>query len=204
MGYQAPKDLVLGPRELKQVFDGLPPSSPQRPILEDGVVTRDEVAVAWRGLRACLESKGLTVSEPVMNPITNTDYLYTYSRTPPSAAASPLTTPSSAPSTSSPTASSSTTPSDDEVAQGCEATYWNPVAQVYSANTPQRMDAKLAAFMAGCLGQSHVQAKQPSTFDGFVRGPTGTVDEARLRKANACLDKGVAELYPDLPYFPRP
>ncbi len=186
--YQSPKELVLGPAKLARIVQGMPASSPQRPLLADGVVTREELREAWAGLRSCLVAQGFVVSEPVMNPITNTDLLYTYSRDPkPGATAAP------------------DKPTDDELAANCEDANWNPVAQVYSANTPQRMNADLATFMADCLSRAHFPpANGASTFDAFVRDATGRVREARLRQANSCIDQGVPKLYPDLPYFPRP
>jgi hypothetical protein len=201
MGYQPPKDFVLGPKELKRVVDGLPPSSSQRALLADGKVTRDELELSWTRLRSCLERKGFAVSAPVMNPITNTDYLYTYARkaSPSSAATPSATTDSTSGSTSA------AGPSDDEIAQECESAYWNPVAQVYAANTPQRMSAELQRFMTNCMGGARLApAKPASTFDGFVRDASGTVEPARLTQANDCLDRGVPHLYPDLPYYPRP
>jgi hypothetical protein len=186
--YQSPKDLVLGPAKLARIIEGVPASSPQRPLLADGVVTVAELQTSWSRLRSCLAAKGFVVSEPVMNPITNTDLLYTYSRDPELGA------------TAAPDK-----PTDDELAANCEDENWNPVAQVYAANTPQRMNDDLAKYMADCLRREGVTtAAGASTFDAFVRDAAGDVEPARLRQANACLDQGVPQLYPDLPYFPRP
>lgn len=179
--YRAPPNLRVDRQELARVVDQLPPSSPQRAILLDGTVTREELANAWTGLRTCLTTHGLKVTGPFMNPITNTEYLYTYDSRDGAAGAA----------------------EDDEVHR-CEQTYWNPVAQVYAANTPQRMSASLATFMADCMTAALHTRVRASTFDGLVRDRSGAVDDARLARANECLDRGMPRLFPQLPFFPRP
>jgi hypothetical protein len=180
-GYQAPRDLVLDGPELTRVVDSLPTGSPQRPLLADRKVTTAELALSWRRLRGCLGDGGLTVSGPFVNPITNTEYLFTYAARVRSAETS-----------------------SDQTAQACEARFWTPLSQVYAANTPQHLDPTLARYLVDCMGRAHYSTHRSTTFDDIVRGGEATPDRRRLGAAYACLDAGMPVLFPRLPYFPRP
>ena len=168
----------------------LPPSSPQRALLRDGSVSRADLDLSWARLKSCIEAGGLTVKGPIVNPITSTEYLYTYARRGSATTTTPTTTGASA--------------ADDAIVRGCEEKFWIPLSSVYSANTPQRMDSRLAAFMTKCMTRAHYPTAGAGTFDQLVRDGSGTVAPARLRQANDCLDRGVLTLFPELPYFPRP
>ena len=183
--YQAPSALRLSPQKLARVVQDLPVSSPQRPLLQDGRVSAAELALSWTRLRSCVETGGLVVKGPFINPITNTEYLYTYAR-PKGATAS------------------AGTPADDQFVRGCEEKFWLPLSSVYSANTPQRMDSRLVAFMTDCMTKAHFPTSGATTFDQLVRDGAGRVQAPRVRQANDCLDQGVPKLFPELPYFPRP
>lgn len=197
LGYEAPRSAALHGDKLAQVVDGLPELSPQRHALKDGIVTSQELDLAWRQLRSCLETAGFAVSEPVLNPITQTDYLYTYRRehtTTPSPSTSPGPSPSHA-------AADAT---DDEAVHACEDAYWTPLSLVYSANTPQHMDRALARSMVDCMTRAHYMTSRATTFDDLVRNVAGQIERGRLQRANTCLDESMPKLFPDLPYFPRP
>lgn len=187
VGYQNPESLALDPQKLRRVIDDLPAMSPQRPLLADGRVSKQELDLSWSRLRSCIQAKGLVVTGPNLNPITNTDYLYTYSR--PAKAAAPAKSDSSA---------------EDGAVRGCEDQYWTPLSSIYSATTPQRMSDNLAQFMGDCMRNARYPTARTSTFDQIVRNGAREADPARLRQANACLDRGMLALFPHLPYFPRP
>jgi hypothetical protein len=177
--YQPPSAHRLDQQKLAQIVQDLPPSSPQRSLLRDGTVSRADLDLSWTRLKSCIEAGGMTVKGPIVNPITSTEYLYTYAQQGGGAA-------------------------DDTMVRGCEEKFWIPLSSVYSANTPQRMDSRLAAFMTECMTRAHYPTAGAGTFDQLVRGGSGTVVAARLRQANDCLDRGVLTLFPNLPYFPRP
>jgi hypothetical protein len=177
--YQAPSAHRLDPQKLARIVQDLPPSSPQRSLLQDGTVSRAELDLSWSRLKSCIEAGGMTVKGPIVNPITSTEYLYTYARQGGGAA-------------------------DDAKVRSCEEKFWIPLSSVYSANTPQQMDSRLAAFMTECMTRAHYPTAGAGTFDQMVRDGSGAVAAARLRQANDCLDRGVLTLFPDLPYFPRP
>lgn len=187
LDYQAPNTLVLDSKEVARVVADLPASSPQRSLLGDGRVSRDELEVSWKHLRSCIEADGLTVSGPYLNPITSSEYLYTYARR--GAGRAP---------------SASEDAADDASVQRCEQTYWTPLSLIYAANTPQRMSETLASFMGNCMTKANYPTVHATTFDQLVRDRDGTVDTGRLDRANECLDHGIPELFPQLPYFPRP
>ena len=188
--YQAPSAHRLDPQKLARVVQDLPPSSPQRALLRDGSVSRADLDLSWTRLKSCIEAGGLTVKGPIVNPITSTEYLYTYARRGSATTTTPTTTGASA--------------ADDAIVRACEEKFWIPLSSVYSANTPQRMDSRLAAFMTKCMTRAHYATAGAGTFDQMVRDGSGTVAPARLRQANDCLDRGVLTLFPELPYFPRP
>ncbi|WP_327443011.1 hypothetical protein [Pedococcus sp.] len=196
--YQAPSAHRLDAQKLARIVQELPPSSPQRSLLRDGTVSRADLDLSWTRLRSCIEAGGLTVKGPIVNPITSTEYLYTYKRQ----------GGASLPTTTAPTTTTSTTEegggADDAIVKGCEEKFWIPLSSVYSANTPQHMNSRLAGFMTECMTRAHYPAAGAATFDQIVRDASGTVTTARLREANDCLDRGVLALFPDLPYFPRP
>lgn len=194
--YEAPSAHRLDPQKLARIVQELPPSSPQRPLLQDGTVSHADLALSWTRLRSCVESGGLVVKGPFINPITTTEYLYTYARPGRTSTGTP-TTPGRAP-------AGTGGASDDDIVRRCEERFWIPLSSVYSANTPQRMDGRLAGFMSECMAQAHFPTTGARTFDQLVRDREGTVTAARLRQANACLDRGVLRLFPGLPYFPRP
>jgi hypothetical protein len=187
VGYQNPESLALDPQKLRRVIDDLPATSPQRPLLADGRVTKQELDLSWARLRSCIHAKGLVVTGPYVDPITNTDYLYTYSR--PAKAAAPAKPDSAA---------------EAAAVRGCEDLYWTPLSSIYSANTPQRMSDNLGRFMGDCMRNTHYPTAMTSTFDQIARNGAREADPARLRQANACLDRGIPALFPHLPYFPRP
>ncbi|MGZ6790876.1 MAG: hypothetical protein ACXVGQ_13260 [Mycobacteriaceae bacterium] len=177
--YQPPSAHRLDPQKLARIVQDLPPSSPQRSLLRDGTVSRADLDLSWTRLKSCIEAGGMTVKGPIVNPITSTEYLYTYAQQAGGAA-------------------------DDAMVRSCEERFWIPLSSVYSANTPQRMDSRLAAFMTECMTRAHYPTAGVGTFDQLVRNGAGTVVPARLRQANDCLDRGVLKLFPNLPYFPRP
>ncbi|WP_270889859.1 hypothetical protein [Pedococcus sp. 5OH_020] len=185
--YKAPAAFALDERQISRAVKGLPKSSAQRRPLQDGRVSREEMMVAWKELKACVQADGLSVSGPYLNPITGTDYLYTYLR--PGATRVPSQRGAAA---------------DDAMVERCEDTYWLPLSQIFSANTPQRMSDVLARFMEGCMKDAGELTEHITTFDEIVRDANGQVTQARLAKANQCLDRGIPRLFPRLPYFPRP
>lgn len=191
--YQAPGAHRLDPQQLARVVADLPVSSPQRGLLRDGSVSRADLDLSWTRLKSCVEAGGLTVKGPIVNPITSTEYLYTYAR-----GGSATTTTTTTPTTTGAGAV------DDAIVRSCEGMFWIPLSSVYSANTPQRMDSRLAGFMRQCMTQAHYPTAGAGTFDQMVRDGSGAVAPARLRQANDCLNRGVLKLFPDLPYFPRP
>ena len=188
--YQAPSAHRLDPQQLARVVADLPVSSPQRALLRDGSVSRADLDLSWTRLKSCVEDGGLTVKGPIVSPITGTEYLYTYARRGSATTTTPTTTGAGA--------------ADDAIVRSCEERFWIPLSLVYSANTPQRMDSRLAAFMTQCMTRAHYPTTGAATFDEMVRDGSGAVVAARLRQANVCLDRGVLTLYPSLPYFPRP
>jgi len=212
--YTDPTVYRVGPSELRRIVGQLDPDSPQRAILADGHVSRPEVDGAWEDYVTCLRRAGFTVTSSAWDPVTNATRIFTYARSAAAApttpttprAAAPLSRPTTRPTTmptTRPTLDSMTSREVDEV-DACDETYWFPVSAVYAADTVQRMDPRLASAVVACLS-AHGQPVQGATdFGAMVGAVRGQARGERVRVGRACLEQGLTNLYPDLPYFPSP
>ena len=192
--YSDPSVYRVGPSELRRIVDGLDPDSPQRVVLADGRVSRAEVERAWEGYAQCLRAAGFAVTTPVWDPVTNTTRIFTYAR----AGATATTTATSAPTTGV------MSQGEAERVDACEESHWFPVSAVYAADTPPHMEPRLASAVGECMVRRGYAVRGVTDFGGVVGAVHGQARGARVDAGRDCLATALADLYPDLPYYPRP
>ncbi|WP_457255462.1 hypothetical protein [Pedococcus sp. P5_B7] len=197
--YTDPGVYRVGRAQLRRIVDELDPDSPQRAVLADGHVTRSEVDAAWEGYAQCMRRAGFAVTTSVWDPVTGTSRIFTYARvgattTAPTTSATPTTAPTL----------DAMTDGEAERVDACEEEYWFPVSAVYAAETPPHMEPRLASAMQQCMGERGYAVQGIADFGGMVGAVRGEAQGERVQAGRDCLTKALADLYPDLPYFPRP
>jgi hypothetical protein len=203
--YTDPGVYRVGPAQLRRVVDELDPDSPQRAILADGHVTRTEVDAAWEGYAQCMRRAGFAVTMSTWDPVTGTSRIYTYART--GESATPTTRDATRTGATTPTAPptpDAMTDGEVERVDACEERHWFPVSAVYTADTKPHMEPRLASAMARCMVGRGYAVQGVSDFGGMVGAVHGQARGARVDAGRVCLTKALADLYPDLPYVPRP
>jgi hypothetical protein len=215
--YSDPSVYRVGPSELRRLVRELDPDSPQRTILADGHVTRTEVEHAWEDYERCMRGVGFVVTTSAWDPVTTTTRIFTFARagatrTPtggsapatssaPGQTGTPPTTPTAIPET---TAGGPMTQGEDGRVDACEEHYWFPVSAIYTADTPARMTPELAAAMQQCMGRRGYPVAGVTDFGGMVGAVRGEARGERVQAGRDCLATVLPDLYPDLPYYPRP
>ena len=192
-----------GPSQLRRLVDELDPESPQRATLADGHVTRTEVDAAWEGYAQCMRRAGFAVTTSVWDPVTGTSRIFTYARvgattTAPTTSATPATAPTTTP------VIDAMTDGEAELVDACEEEYWFPVSAVYAADTPPHMEPGLASAMQQCMGKRGYAVQGIADFGRMVGAVRGEARGERVQAGRDCLSTALTDLYPDLPYFPRP
>lgn len=210
--YSDPSVYRVGPTELGRLVRELDPDSPQRVILADGRVSRSEVEHAWEAYEQCMRGVGFVVTTSAWDPVTTTTRIFTFAR----AGSTKSATGGPAPTTSStraPTTSSTPTPTttsepmtarEDERVDACEEDNWFPVSAIYTADTPARMTPQLATAMQQCMGRRGYSVQGVTDFGGMVGAVRGQARGERVQAGRDCLATVMPDLYPDLPYYPRP
>lgn len=182
--YSDPSVYRVGEGRLRQVVDGLDPSSPQRAILADRQVTRAELDSAFAAYSACIEGAGLTITSADWDPVTNTQRILAFA---PRGGRNPAT------------ATTGAAPED-----ACDEMYWLPVSQIYGADTPPHMAAELAEAVVACMGGRGYDVRGSKDFGAVVGAVGGHARGRRVEAGRSCLSSAMARLYPDLPYYPQP
>jgi len=93
---------------------------------------------------------------------------------------------------------------ESEQVDACEERYWFPVSAIYAADTPPRMAPLLAAAVERCMVGRGYPVQGVTDFGGMVGAVRGQARGALVQAGQDCLAGALAELYPDLPYYPRP
>lgn len=147
----------------------------QAAALEDGTVTAGEYREAFENLRACVEREGYGISDPQVNPVTNTNFEFVYDAK----------------------GRNQNTALEDYAS--CEEQFWNPVAYVYVSNAPQKIDEGLETAILSCMDQLGVKPAREPVEDFFDLAGTDPVEDEETRKAaSECARQEVSRLYPDL------
>lgn len=192
--YSDPSVYRVGPSELRRITDGLDPDSSQRVILADGRVSRAEVEDAWEAYTQCMRGAGFAVTTAVWDPVTNTTRIFTYAR----ADATTATAVTPAPTTGV------MSQSEVERVDACEESYWFPVSAVYAADARPHMEPRLASVVEECMVGRGYAVRGITDFGGMVGAARGEARGERVEAGRDCLATALADLYPDLPYYPRP
>ncbi|NYG08336.1 hypothetical protein BJ986_002823 [Phycicoccus badiiscoriae] len=188
--YRAPSAYRVGESRLRLLVNELDPGSPQRQILADGHVSRSELDQAWRAYAGCVSDVGFEVSDPVWDPVSNVELLYTYRRV---GAALPSSAGDQQP----------TEPTDEASRiDDCEASYWFPVWAIYAADTPTHMTPLLAGAVVACMSRRGYDVRGSTGFGQVVGARNGYAEGARVEAGRSCVSEAMAAHYPDLPYRP--
>jgi hypothetical protein len=159
---------------LTLLLAGCVPADPRHPesLPVDGPsVTWDDYTTAFDVVRDCIEVGGLTVTDPVMDPVTNTSYSYSYQFNDLS--------------------------SEDamNVIARCETDDWTRIDMAIQTQTPPRMNSDLAARTSSCLADRGLSTTgDESSVGGFVR----SVGESNFDAIVGCVGEGIQVLYPEL------
>ena len=204
--YSDPSVYRVGPSQLRRIVDGLDPDSSQRAILADGRVSRAEVERAWGHYAQCLRAAGFTVTTPVWDPVTGTTRIFTYARVGATTTTGPTTDATADSTTPAASAPATRVLSQGEAARvdACEQGHWFPVSAIYAADTPPRMEPRLASAVGECMLRRGHDVRGVTDFGGVVGAVHGQARGARVDAGRDCLATALAALYPDLPYYPRP
>lgn len=145
----------------------------QEEILRDGRITAEEYSTAFESLKACIEEKGYTVSDPMVSPLDGLRFEFNYN----------------------------SNGLDQDQAfldyEDCEATYWLPTAPAYSHSNPQRIDEPLKEGVILCLENKGITVDKKATAFQDLVGDSNEDREA----ASDCAGSLAFSLYPDLPAF---
>lgn len=144
----------------------------QAGILDDGKVTSDEYSNAFGLLADCLSAKGLLVSEPAMDPVSNVRYAFSYDY------------------------NGINQVEALRVIDSCEAVFWTSVSVAFSLSREERMDPALADYAAGCLRD---RGYAPAEGSSSVRDLVHELGDDASDDVVECVHRGVLELFPDLP-----
>lgn len=139
--------------------------------LRDGKVSFSEYQAAFNELSECLAAAGITVSEPVLSPVSNNRYEFTMD------------------------VGSLETEVGSELSDDCAEEHWTSVSQGYTFTTPSVMDVAVRDAAAECLEEIGLEPSgdERSAFD-FAALPDANPDEV-----TECIILAVEEIYPGLP-----
>lgn len=217
--YSDPSLYRVRPAELRRITDQLDPDSPQRLALADGRVTRTELEQAWVAYTQCMRGAGFVVTTSAWDPVTTTGRIFAFSRvggtaSPPATTTSPPATTTPAPGAAAPSAGAmpgDAVPTIDDLTSlegdrvdACEERYWFPVSAVHAADTPPRMERRLASAVEACMVRRGYAVQGATDFGAMVGAVRGQARGARVQAGRDCLAAALPALYPDLPYYPRP
>jgi hypothetical protein len=209
--YTDPSVYRVGPTELRRLTDELDPESPQRAILADGRVSRAEVGAAWQAYAQCMRAAGFLVTTSTWDPVTTTTRIFTFARAgtkSPATETSPTTPPTTPPTPTTPLttppAIDPMAPREEEQVDACEERYWFPVSAVYAADARPHMEPRLSSGMERCMVRRGYPVQGIADFGGMVGAVRGEARGERVQAGRDCLAKALVDLYPDLPYYPRP
>lgn len=210
--YSDPSLYRVRPAELRRITDQLDPDSPQRLALADGRVTRTELEQAWVAYTQCMRGAGFVVTSSAWDPVTTTGRIFAFSRAGATTPAPATTTPAprvaapaegTTPRDATPTITGMTSREGDRV-DACEERYWFPVSAVFAADTPPRMEQRLASAVEECMVRRGYAVHGSTDFGGMVGAVRGRARGQRVQAGRDCLATALPALYPDLPYYPRP
>ena len=143
----------------------------QAGILEDGVVTTDELDQAFQLVRQCYESHGYTVNGPTINPIDGFSYSYSIN------------------------AAGYEENSVWENLEACETKYWRSVNRAYGSAQEAVMDPPLLSAARECLAKENQDVNESARNLADIIKSNGVDQETALN----CVSDAAVELYPDLP-----
>lgn len=156
------------------VLSGCVPADPNHPeSLSAGAssVTWADYTTAFEQLRDCVEAGGVIVTDPVVDPVSNTHYSYAYEF-------------------NGQTQSEAMT-----VISGCEAGEWTRIDMAIQMSGEQHMNADLAQFTATCLEHDGFDVSgDERSVAGFLKA-TG---DSEIDAVNNCVGAGIQELYPQV------
>ncbi|GAA1230123.1 hypothetical protein GCM10009588_03550 [Microbacterium phyllosphaerae] len=139
--------------------------------LEDGKVTFDEYQAAFNDLSACLNDAGITVSEPVISPVSNDRYEFTMD------------------------VGSLDMNVGAKLSDECAAEHWTSVSQGYMFTKTPVMDVGVRDATVPCLEEDGLKptGEESNAFE-FVSLPDADPD-----KVTECIMLAVEDVYPGLP-----
>jgi hypothetical protein len=145
----------------------------QAEFLQDGVITAEEYQASFERLKSCITSMGYDVSEAVTSPLTGSTLEFVYMMN----------------------------GRDPDVAlvdfDACEAEHWQPLAGIYGATAPQRVEEPLRVAIVDCMKREGEDVDDSATT--FTQIVGAEADDSRFEVAATCALDEAYSLYPELP-----
>ena len=145
-----------------------------KPLL-DGSVTAEEYRTAFDNLRTCVTTAGYTISDPVVSPVTNTNYEFVFDFK-----------------------GRNQRKANTEILD-CEKRYWSDLAGVYVDTAPQRMDEGLRQAVIACMKKHHYRVPDTDRTIAQMAGRDPVKDAKRRTVTMNCTQSEATRLFPNLP-----
>lgn len=139
--------------------------------LEDGRVTFEEYQAAFNELSGCLRNAGITVSDPVISPVSNDRYEFTMDT------------------------GALDTNVGAQLSDECAAEHWTSVSQAYMFTTTPVMDAAVRDASIPCLEGHGLKPTGEET----QAGDFASLPDADPTSVTECIMQAVEDTHPGLP-----